>query len=117
EERSAIADAYKWNLAEIYPSDDAWDAERRQLADEIPKLASRKGSLAGSPAALYEAVGDRGPIGPRVRSLAGSPAAPYEALAHRDRIGQRVQRLSVYANMRYDIDTRVGRGQQMSQQA
>ena len=93
QERDAIADAYKWDLSEIYASDDVWEAERRQVETEIPKLASRKGTLGRSASALYE------------------------ALALRDKLSERIARLSVYASMRFDIDTRVGKSQQMSQQA
>jgi oligoendopeptidase F len=93
EDRVAIADTYKWNLTEIYPSESDWEATRVQLGGDMAKLTARKGTLARSAGNLYE------------------------ALALRDAIAQRVSRLSVYANMRYDLDTRVGRSQQMAEQS
>ena len=93
DDRTAIADTYKWNLAEIYSSESDWEGVRAQLGGDFAKLAARKGTLARSAGNLYE------------------------TLALRDAIRQRVSRLSVYANMRYDLDTRVGRSQQMAEQA
>lgn len=93
DDRAAIADTYKWNLAEIYPSEAAWEAARAELVPDMAKLAARKGTLARS-----------------ARNL-------YDALALRDAIGERVSRVSVYASMRNDLDTRVGRSQQMAEQA
>jgi oligoendopeptidase F len=93
QDRSAIEDKYKWNLAEIYASEQVWDEERRALGPEIGKIAARKGSLARSADDLYQ------------------------TLDLRDAVGQRIAKLSVYANMARDVDTRVGRTEQMAQQA
>jgi len=93
EDRAAIEDKYKWNLAEIYPSEQAWAQERLAVAADLAKIAPHKGTLGRSADDLYQ------------------------ALALRDAIGQRVARVSVYANMARDIDTRVGRAEQMAQQA
>ena len=93
EDRAAIADKYKWNLAEIYPNGEAWEGERQSLGTEIPKIATRKGTTGRSADDLHQ------------------------TLALRDAIGRRIARLSVYANMAHDIDTRVGRTEQMQQQA
>lgn len=91
--RDEVDERYKWNLAEIYASDDAWDDARRALARDIAGLSSAKR--------------------PRLRSA----AALFAVLSLRDRIEQRASRLAAYANMRYDLDTRVGRSQQMKEQA
>lgn len=93
QERTPVDDRYKWSLAEIYPSEDAWEKARLELVGDIGKLA-----------AMHR---------PQFESAAGLLAA----LALRDRIGERASRVAVYARMRYDLDTRVGRSQQMSQQA
>lgn len=42
-DRSKIPDKYKWNLADIYPSDSAWRAAKEKLAAEIPQLRRCKG--------------------------------------------------------------------------
>jgi oligoendopeptidase F len=91
--RDAVDERYKWNLTEIYPSDDAWDDARRTLIRDIGTLSSSK---------------DR-----PLRSAADLVAV----LALRDRIDERASRLYTYASMRYDVDTRVGRSQQMKEQA
>ena len=31
DERAAVAEKYKWNLAEIYPTEKAWDEERQAI--------------------------------------------------------------------------------------
>src|SRR3954470_12474050 len=55
-ERSAVPDKYKWNLAEIYPTDAAWRAEKERIAKEVPSLAQFKGKLGTSPAVLADAL-------------------------------------------------------------
>jgi oligoendopeptidase F len=55
-DRSKIADKYKWNLADLYPSDAAWRGEKDKLASELPRLRTFKGKLAGSAAALADAL-------------------------------------------------------------
>ncbi|MFH1177566.1 MAG: hypothetical protein V1750_09190, partial [Acidobacteriota bacterium] len=49
--RSAVPDAYKWNLSGLFPSDEAWEQARVKLVGEIPALARFQGKLA-DPAAL-----------------------------------------------------------------
>ncbi|HEY3181133.1 MAG TPA: oligoendopeptidase F [Casimicrobiaceae bacterium] len=92
-DRASIGEKYKWNLAEIYPTQSDWDKARQQIGAEIGKIGVRKGTLGRSADDLYR------------------------ALAQRDAIGQQIARLSTYANLAHDIDTRVGRTQQMTQQA
>ncbi|HET6956958.1 MAG TPA: hypothetical protein VFI56_10260, partial [Vicinamibacterales bacterium] len=55
-ERSAIPDKYKWNLADIYPSDAAWRAAKEALSAEIPSLGKFKGRLMASPATLADGL-------------------------------------------------------------
>ncbi len=47
-DRSKIPDKYKWNLADLYPSDDAWRAAKDRLVKEIPKVEQFKGTLGRS---------------------------------------------------------------------
>ena len=35
--REQAADAYKWNLTDLYPTDDAWRSAKTQLASEKVK--------------------------------------------------------------------------------
>jgi len=50
--RSAIPEVFKWNLAPLFPSDEAWDAARLKLLKNIPGLEAYDGKLA-EPAALW----------------------------------------------------------------
>jgi oligoendopeptidase F len=93
QDRAAVDARYQWNLGEIYASEDAWEKERIDVRGDIARLVATK---------------DR-----RLRAARDL----FATLALRDRIGQRVSRLSVYASMRHDLDTRDGRGQQMDEQA
>jgi len=55
-DRSKIPDKYKWNLADIYPSDAAWRAAKDAFAAEVPSLGKYKGTLMSSPSALADAL-------------------------------------------------------------
>ena len=58
-DRSKIEDKYKWNLADIYPSDAAWREAKNRMAATGPAgslsigaLAKYKGTLSASPQQL-----------------------------------------------------------------
>jgi oligoendopeptidase F len=91
-DRAKIPDKYKWNLADLYPSDDAWRAAKEKLILEIPKLGAFKGTLGSSPARLAE------------------------ALETGNRVAKDFQRVYVYASMMSDQDTRVSKYQGMQQE-
>jgi oligoendopeptidase F len=55
-DRSKIPDKYKWNLADLYPSDASWRAGKEAFAAEIPSLEKFKGRLTASPSALADAL-------------------------------------------------------------
>jgi oligoendopeptidase F len=55
-DRAKIADKYKWNLADIYPSDAAWRAAKDKLSADIPSLGLFRDSLASSSATLADAL-------------------------------------------------------------
>ena len=55
-DRTKIADRYKWNLADIYPTDAAWRAAKDTLAAELPQLAQFQGKLASSASTLADAL-------------------------------------------------------------
>jgi oligoendopeptidase F len=90
--RESVPEAYRWNLAELYQDDAAWGAERERLASEIPQALTFKGTLSGGPAPLQKAL--------------DSQAAQAKTL----------QRLSVYAGLAADQDTRVASNQGLVQQ-
>src|SRR5689334_11722811 len=55
-DRSKIPEKYKWNLADLYPSDASWRAAKDAFAAEIPALEKFKGTLTSSPASLADAL-------------------------------------------------------------
>ncbi len=55
-ERGQVPVRYQWNLADLYPSDEAWRAARDKAAAEIQTLDRYKGTLASSPAAMLTAL-------------------------------------------------------------
>jgi oligoendopeptidase F len=92
QERSAIADRYKWNLAEIYPNDAAWRAAKDKLVAELPAVPPFKGTLGTSAVKLAD------------------------ALELSSRLAKEFTRLYVYASMMSDQDTRVSLYQGMQQE-
>ena len=91
-ERSAIGEEYKWNLADIYPDVTAWRAAKDAIVRQLPQLRDSEGRLGSSPQALADALD--------------------EAF----RIDKEIARLSVYAGMLADQDTREARPQGMQQE-
>jgi oligoendopeptidase F len=91
-ERGSIPDKYKWDLSQIYQNDQAWRAAKDKLVASIPSVQPFKGALASS-----------------ARSLA-------DALELTSRLSKEYARLSVYASMMSDEDTRVSTFQGMQQE-
>jgi oligoendopeptidase F len=73
----------RWNLADLYPTTEAFDAARQAFAARLPELEKHRGTLASSPAALKAALD-----------------AMYGAARELGRLGS-------YASQRSDEDTRV----------
>jgi oligoendopeptidase F len=90
-ERAEVPDAYKWKLSDLYPSEQAWEQARQDIAKRIPRLADHKGHLGQSAQTL---------------------AAGLEAMFGIDR---ELQRLTVYAAALSDEDTRAARPREMRQ--
>src|ERR1041384_3889187 len=91
-DRSAVPDKYKWNLADIYPTDAAWRAEKDALAKQLPSVSDFKGKLGTSAKALADAL---------------------EKLSA---MNKTLARLFVYASMLSDQDTRDAGHQGMQQE-
>ena len=91
-ERSSVPDRYKWDLTQIYPSDQAWRAAKDKLGSEISAIRPFKGSL-----------------GTSAQKLA-------DALELVSRLSKEFSRLYVYASMTSDQDTRVSLYQGMQQE-
>src|SRR5437867_1081864 len=55
-DRAKIPDKYKWNLADIYPNEQAWRSAKAQLAKELPQMKTFQGKLGSSAATLADAL-------------------------------------------------------------
>jgi len=55
-ERSETPERYTWDLTDLFPSTDAWERARADLAARIPKLAAFEGHLGDSSGALVRAL-------------------------------------------------------------
>ena len=55
-DRAKVADAYKWNLADVYPSQAAWKAQKEKVTAEIASLGDFRGKLGSSAATLADAL-------------------------------------------------------------
>jgi oligoendopeptidase F len=91
-DRSKIADKYKWNLSELYPSDGDWRAAKDKAAAELPQLRVFRGRLASAPATLAD------------------------ALEKMSALDKQLSRLYAYAHMLADQDTRDSAHQGMKQE-
>jgi oligoendopeptidase F len=91
-DRAKIPEQYKWNLADIYPSEAAWRAAKDKLQSELPRLRQFKGKLVSS------------------------AAASADALDLLYTFNKELSRLFVYASMLADQDTRDSKNQGMRQE-
>lgn len=91
-DRSKIPEEFKWDLSALYPSDQAWRAEKEKLAAELPALRKFQGTLGSSTAHLADAL---------------------ETVS---RFEKELRRLFSYASMKSDEDTRVSTYQAMQQE-
>jgi oligoendopeptidase F len=82
-----------WDLTELYPTDAAWEAERKSIADALPRLADFKGTLG------KDAVG----LAKGLQTISD--------------LQRRLGRLSTYASLKRDEDTRNAANQDRLQRA
>lgn len=79
--RSEIAVDDTWRLEDIFPNDEAWEKEYKEVKELIPGASEFKGKLGESADVLYT------------------------ALQYQDHLLERLGKLYTYAHMRYDQDT------------
>jgi oligoendopeptidase F len=91
-ERTQIPNTYKWNLTEIFPTDEAWTEAKRKLTDGFPALSAFRGKLSASGGQLLE------------------------CLEQADFLRKECARLACYASMKSDLDTRDARYLAMDQE-
>jgi oligoendopeptidase F len=92
-ERSEIAAKYTWNLADLYPSEEAWTKAKDDLTRRVPEIARFKGHLGDSAGSFYTAL-----------SLSLE-------------LGEALARLETYASQLSDEDVRVSRHGEMKDAA
>lgn len=85
--RDEISDEYKWNLEDMFASDELWEEEYEQTKELCNKIASYQGKLTESAATLLAYFQDT------------------------DEADYHLERIYVYANERYHQDTAVSRYQ------
>jgi len=88
--RDQIDDQYKWDLADFYPSDEAWEEALKSTEAQYSIMEKYKGNLGSSAETLAE------------------------CLMMNDSLGSLTHRLYVYANLKLDEDNRVSKYQEMS---
>lgn len=54
--RDDIADKYKWNLEDIYPTPEAWHTDQATFAQRFAKMATFQGTLGKSASNLFKAL-------------------------------------------------------------
>ena len=91
-DRSRIADKYKWNIEDVYPSRAVWRAEKERVAAALPAIRTYAGRLGSSAQVLAE------------------------ALEKTSGLEKELSRLYTYASMLADQDTREAEPQGMRQQ-
>lgn len=81
-ERSEIDDKYKWDLSDIYKTEDSWKEAKEKLVEKLPKIDNFKGKLTQSASDLLA------------------------CLEFSSKISKEASKLYIYANMHSDLDTR-----------
>lgn len=90
--REEVDEKYKWDLTDIYPSDEAWNQAKDKLVVELNKIDSYKGHITGSAANLLD------------------------FLKYNTEVSKTSARLRIYASLNSDLDTRVMKYQGMKQE-
>src|SRR6516162_7278850 len=76
--RADIGDQFKWNVQDIFPSWEAWEAAYKELDKGIDRYAALKGTLASGPAALLRAFSLSEEMGQLAYRVWYYPALQYD---------------------------------------
>jgi len=90
--RAEISDQYKWDLTDIYPSDEAWREAVNTLSSKLDQIESFKGTLTQSAANLLK------------------------AMKFNSEVSKEATRLYIYASMNSDLDSRDSKYNGMKQE-
>ncbi|MEA2031282.1 MAG: oligoendopeptidase F [candidate division Zixibacteria bacterium] len=91
--REGIENKYKWNLTDLFPSDDSWEEGVKQVEEIISRASDFTNKLASSPQILYE------------------------CLEIRTELNILTAKLFQYAKLNQDLDNRVSKYQAMTDRA
>ncbi len=91
-DRSRVPEKYKWNLKDLYPSDDAWQEAKKNFSTESQKILTFKGTLGQSAQQLLT------------------------CLKLDSDLSKTLARLAIYAGLSRDQDTRDSKYEAMSQE-
>jgi len=89
--RDEIEEKYKWDLSDIYKSDDDWENEFKWVEDKLPEYEKLKGTLSESPEKLLA------------------------CFRFDDQIGMKLGKLYLYAMLAKDSDMRITKYQAMEE--
>ena len=90
--RAEIPAKYKWNLADLYVSDAAWEQAKQSFEKKIQKVDAYKGHLGDSPQALLKALN-----------------TVFD-------LQKELVKLNSYASMKFDLDTRDAKAMSLKQE-
>ena len=82
-ERADIPAQFKWDLSDMYPDADAWEADKQRFLARLPEITAYRGRLAENGATLLDAIGTI------------------------EEISQIIGNLYVYAGLKSNEDTRI----------
>ncbi len=92
-ERSEVAAQYKWNLTDMYPSEQLWDEDYQKIEGRIKQFAALKGTTGQSPEQLRK------------------------VLEMHDQLNVHLDKLNAYASQKFDQDMRQPKQQALRDRA
>jgi oligoendopeptidase F len=93
--RGDIPDAFKWNVNDIFPTWDTWDAAYRELDAGITNYARLKGTLSQGPAQLLEAFRQSETLGQLAYRVWYYPSLQYDQDQRDNTINARRQQVQI----------------------
>ena len=93
--RAEIPDRFKWNVRDIFPTWDAWDAAFRQLESGVERYAALKGTLSKGPDALQTAFSLSEELGQLAYRVWYFPSLQYDEDQRDNTINARRQKVQI----------------------
>ena len=98
DERAKIPDRHKWNLADIFPTEAAWEAEFKQVENLIGEVKQLKGTLGKSPEALLHAMELSNQLGAKFRHVGHYASLHYSLNMADPKASTRYERVRLMSN-------------------